>query len=242
MSTRINRKVIFGVILLGGLWITLKTVKDQRGLPSENLAKSSVLGSDQRSVAAAVSETKAAQSGGLTNTSQSIPLAVTLPKPEVFRDYKNIHLKTFKTPQEEARQKEILSDYDYIKNLSLYLRSTGAMKNADFKINQDTAIDLLLESLKIGDAVAARSAILEIARDNQVENQNLELEIRETLAGVKGELIYHATALYPNSFTEIPDLLPGPVSRKIWENVKEKQRLNHSESVTESRALTAAGQ
>ena len=99
--------------------------------------------------------------------------------------------------------------------------------------DQDSAVDFLLAALKEGDRDFAESTILNVIKDAQVENSALQMDQREVLASLKGELLFHGSAIRPASFQNIASILPGPVSLRIWQNVQAKQAQYLEESMVE---------
>jgi hypothetical protein len=108
------------------------------------------------------------------------------------------------------------------------------MSDPQFEAAENAALDLLLESFQRGDRATSLEVIQSLIQDQQVENGQLPQSIRETLAGIKGELLYNAVALAPQEFKSTVQNLPGPVSQRIWQNVQEKHRQNLAESQLEA--------
>lgn len=156
-----------------------------------------------------------------------------LPSPEAIQDFKDIQQKVFKSSDESERKNEILNDAEYLKKLSRFLRNTKNFSYPQFEQDQNTIIDILVAASQGGDSEAALEAIYEVVKDAQVENTQLDPTVRNTLAGVKAELLYTASALNPTAFIGVERFLPGPVSQKIWQNVQEKQRDHQLESEAE---------
>ncbi len=162
-------------------------------------------------------------------SSLSAPVAQIGWTPEVkaqLQSFQNLQLKSVMTPDEEKARLEMLKDGDLIAKIAVTLRSRAAQKDPQYEEKQNEAIDFLVEALKEGNEQAATDAIWDQIRDNQVEDMNIPLKERQVLAGIKGELLYHATALRPDTFQDVDMDLPGPVSQKIWQNVQEQHRAN----------------
>jgi hypothetical protein len=147
--------------------------------------------------------------------------------------YKKLHAKTFLNSQEEVEKKEMLSNSEFIGDLGRVLSDTSMMQDPHYEEMENAALDLIVEALQKGDRESSLQVIQSIIQDPQVENTQLPQKVRETLAGIKGELLYHAVAFAPNEFSNIESLLPGPVSQKIWQNVQGQHQQNFNESQVE---------
>ena len=156
-----------------------------------------------------------------------------LPRPEVVAEFRIIQAKVFKTDSEKARIRLAINDRSYLLELGRYLLNVGSFNNSDFKDNQDGVIDLLVEALKKGNSRAAEMAILEVILDAQVENEKLDLKIREILANSKAELMYQARDIKGSMMTNIEAQLPGPISLKIWKDVQRKPSQNLADPESE---------
>jgi hypothetical protein len=168
----------------------------------------------------------------LTPNAKQIPWA-----PEVkaqLKAFQTLQVKSVLTPAEEAARRKLLQDGDLIAQLGAVLRSRVGQKDPDFTENQNLAIDFLVEALKYGNEQAAVDAIWEQIRDGQIEDTSIPLKERQVLAGIKGEILYHATALKPETFEDVEMDLPGPVSQKIWKNVQEQHQANLEGSLSEA--------
>jgi len=147
-----------------------------------------------------------------------------------LNSYAQLKTKVLPSAEEQSARERLLKD-------ARFLRATGdrLLKVPLLPIGeQDVAIDLLIEALQGGDQQAAKAVIGEIVSDNQVEDTKLPTDVREQLAGIKAEVIYHYTAYRPEEVGQVSSSLPGPVSRKIWNNVTEAQKNNLAESQAEA--------
>lgn len=169
-------------------------------------------------------------SGIPSGTSMLIPPAAqTTWKPEVkerLSAFQALQMKSVMTPEEEEARLQFLQDAELISQIGLTLRSRTAQQDPKAEENQNIAIDILIEALKEGNEQAATDAIWDQIRDGQVEDANVPLKERKVFAGIKGEILYHATALRPDTFQDVEMDLPGPVSQKIWKNVQAQHQSN----------------
>lgn len=152
--------------------------------------------------------------------------------------FQQLHEKVFLSASDESEKKNLLMDSQFIRMSADVLKNVKSMEDPEFEKSQNSAMDALLEALKSGNQAAAHTAITELILDPQVEDPALPMPIRKTLAGIKAELLYHATALDPQGFSRVVSNLPGPVSGQIWKNVQERQ----DDNVAESRAEILAQQ
>jgi len=144
-------------------------------------------------------------------------------------EFKTLKQKVFLTDNEKDQKKNFLRDrhlLESVKNLFKY-----QAPYQDLEDQQDIAVDLLLEAIKSGgDADTARAVFKELIADSTIEDGKLSPAQRQNLAGVKAEVLYQWSALEPDRAQEIQNTLPGPVSIKIWKNVKAQQQNNEAES------------
>lgn len=161
---------------------------------------------------------------------------------EIFSDLKmfsQLQLKPMPSDEEQRRRKELLHDRDFLTQLGPILLDPQMMMDPQFEVAENAALDLLIEALRAGDRETSLQVIRQVVEDKQVEDPSLPMSVRETLAGEKGELMYHAVAVAPAEFSNLSQSLPGPVSQKIWANVQEKHRQNLAESQLEVQAHEA---
>ena len=145
--------------------------------------------------------------------------------------YGNLHRKVFLTDDERREKKDLLDQPRFLKALALRLVEPSL--DADVKASQDLAVDLLLDAWKSGDREEASAALKYVVEDGQVENQALDQSVRQNLAGLKAEILYHWTALDPSQVASLAKELPGPVSQGIWSNVQRRQADNLAASQQE---------
>lgn len=163
-----------------------------------------------------------------------------IPEPELIRKFKSMQAKVFKDESDKAYLKRLLSDSKYLQQLSNYLRDAQSIQNPSFRENQNLAIDFILEALNADASASAEQAIFDVIQDSQVEDVQLKLNLREMLAGVKADLLYQASAVKPELIPQIEQVLPGPVSQKIWKNVQKQHAENLASSEIEKQARVAS--
>jgi len=142
-----------------------------------------------------------------------------------LNSYAQLKTKVLPSPEEEAARGALLKNALFLRSLGERLTKTPLLPLGE----QDVALDLLVDALKNGDKSTAEAAITDIVSDKQVEDAAIPQPVREQLAGIKAELLYHWTALEPDQAAQVAHLLPGQVSRKIWNNVTEAQKNNLAE-------------
>ena len=143
-------------------------------------------------------------------------------------EYAVLQRKVFLTDKEKAERARMMNDARFVRGLELLLRSVPTAEVTPELQNQ--AVDLLLEARESTRSEAAAQAMAAIIKDNQIENESMPQATRESLAGVKAEILYRWSAQEPGLSTQMPGWLPGPVSRTIWDNVLTEQAKNVAES------------
>jgi len=150
-----------------------------------------------------------------------------------LKEYIQIQRKVFTADTEKEKLKELLSSPEFIESLGALLTSINPA-DVEFDKLQDAAIDLLLEAESLDSAVATET-LISIVKDAQIENDSLSKTDRELLAHVKAEVLYLWSAKNPEMAIQLPSLLPGEISLRIWNNVLYEQKNNHIESLAEVR-------
>lgn len=226
--------LFIAALIIGGVFFLKKPADSHSAAESGDIE---VPESDEEMEIAEAISMDAGNSKPISVTRLSSPASQIPWSPQVkvqLKSFQQFQNKSVMTNDEEEARLKLLQDADLISQVSGMLRSRLAQKDAQAFENQNIAIDLLIEALKEGNEQAATDAIWDQIRDGQVEDSSIPLGERKTLAGIKGELIYHATALRPDSFQDIEMDLPGPVSQKIWKNVQEQHQANLESSQTEA--------
>jgi len=148
--------------------------------------------------------------------------------------YLDLQTKVFLSDSEKREKADLLRNAALIRALGARLQQ--ASRSHEVMREQDAAIDLLLEALKDGDTQAASEVLREVIQDSQVEDLKLDKGSREQLAGLKAEVLYQWSATNPQIASNLQSWLPGPVSKKIWDNVLRMQQSNEAEGAAEARA------
>jgi hypothetical protein len=143
-------------------------------------------------------------------------------------EYTLLHRKVFLSDGEEAQKATLLKNPSVLRAMGdRLLRAPGDTKGL---AEQNMAVEMLLEALRSGDTGVATEVLKGVVSDKQVEDTHLDMATRESLAGVKAEVLYQWSAQIPTQAGELAGLLPGPVSQKIWQNVINMQASNVAES------------
>lgn len=155
-------------------------------------------------------------------------------KPEPFAaelaEYTVLKKKVFLTPDEESQRNLFLKNDKFLRGMrSRLLNVPISVKEAK---EQNAAIDLLLDAVRVQGSEVAVEVLRDVVADGQIEDESIDRATRESLAGVKAEVLYQWSALKPAQAAEFASMLPGPVSQKIWQNVVSAQASNLSESAT----------
>ncbi len=157
-------------------------------------------------------------------------------RPELPFEYKkeidlfsDMQKRLFLTEADQAEKRRLLNDTALLRALGL--RLTEPSLSEAVVQSQDVAVDLLVEALKSGDRETASEVLKSVVEDPQVELPTMERGLREHMAGLKGEILLRWAALAPDQAANIERSLPGPVSRKIWENVRQRHESNRREGL-----------
>lgn len=150
---------------------------------------------------------------------------------EHVEKYHGLQGKVFLSEEDKIFRQELFANEEILRSLEALLKVPAS--NRDQEELQNAALDILLESLQSSESGIAAEILKNIVADNLVEDTSLSKEVRETLGGIKAEIVFQFTSLYPDSVAEIEGMLPGPASQKIWSNVKARQQNNLAESTLE---------
>ncbi len=146
-----------------------------------------------------------------------------------------IQKKVFKSEVELEVVKSFINSRSKLQSLVTLLTNRQSLIETS-SADRSAAVDVLIEASKAESAQYAEELILEIIRDSKIENKNEIPSVRESLAGIKAELMYHAVRIDNRT---VQNSVSGPVTQKIWENVQQAQADNVSESQLERRAQVA---
>lgn len=154
-------------------------------------------------------------------------------------EFAKLKSHVFLSDEGRARKRELLHDERFLKGLEGLLKTSA---NNDMQIleAQSQAIDLLIEARAAGSSEVAGEVLRSVVEDSSIENEKVNLSDRKALAGTKAELLYQWTAQEPLVAERVKDWLPGPVSKKIWNNVMHAQAQNELESLEEVKAAAAS--
>jgi hypothetical protein len=142
--------------------------------------------------------------------------------------FKNLDEKVFATEAEVAERASVLRNSEVLKEMqSLLMRAEPDEFERDL-----VAMDILVKSLETSPEFS-RELVEAFVFDATVEKSQLSPEEQQYLAELKGELIYHWIAYEPERLEEIERQLPGPISKKLFQNAKEMRMANLLESSLE---------
>lgn len=157
--------------------------------------------------------------------------------PVVFQEFKRKHelsryadlnRKALLLEPDKIVKRRLLKDEAFLKSLESLLKTAPA--DEESQKMQNTALDFVFEALNTSMRSAAIEVLKNVVADATVENSAIHEMDRRVLAGVKAEALHNWSAADPTAETSINGLLPGPVSQKIWANVKQQQESNLGES------------
>lgn len=222
--------LILGVVLVGTmLWRGLAV-----RVPAyvDSTTSRSVLPDPVISRAASMTKPNAVAPARSPGSVPAAPTAETVEPVQPFerelQSYSELKRKVFLTPEEQAHKETLLKNPDVLRGLRA--RLVRSPVNGQQALAQNAAIDMLLEALKSGDSEVASEVLRTVVTDGQVEDTKTDPLTRENLAGVKAEVLFQWSALKPAQSDELAQMLPGPVSQRIWANVISAQQSNLNES------------
>ena len=170
-----------------------------------------------------------------TETAVAAPaLALEIPYADDLKEYLVIRNKVFMSETEKILRKSFLNNARMLIALGEFLR-TPSSSDSESDDARDVATDLLLEAVQKEKSEVAEKALREVIEDAGVEDEKINQDARTTLAGTKAEILYHWSAMDPAKSEQMHSWLPGPVSEKIWQNVRQAQNQNVLESQAEVR-------
>lgn len=140
-------------------------------------------------------------------------------------DYTQLQSVVLPSEEQIAKRKSMLQDERMLADLAAKLSSTTAENYERDTVIVDYLIDTLQETPEV-----VRPLLAKLIADNQIENADHSPEQRTYQAQLKGELLYYWMAYEPDQLSTIEQLLPGPVSRRIYSNAQEIQQQNLRES------------
>jgi hypothetical protein len=146
-------------------------------------------------------------------------------------DYAKLKSKVFLNDDDKREKSRLLQDAALMRSLEPLLKKPIVQIGPEQE-EQNAAIDFLLEAA-MNSSPAAVDVLRSVIEDRQVENARIDMKSREALAGVKAEILYHWSSADPARSQQFTGWLPGPVSQKIWENVRDRQERNRAESASE---------
>lgn len=160
--------------------------------------------------------------------------------PEVaalWKDYKYTHdlqkyadlgKKAILLEPDKLVKRRLLKDENFLRSLEALVKTAPVDEQSQSM--QNSALDFVFESLNTDMRQVAIEILKNVVADPTVENTRVNEMDRKVLAGVKAEALYQWSAVDPSAERSINGLLPGPVSEKIWVNVKKQQESNLGES------------
>lgn len=230
---------LLAILCVGGFFMLVFSavpVEDKPGTVGEPESGAARV-SDQplKSAAADGAAEKSETKGSLPAIVAAHPFRVEI---ETFR---LLNKKIFLTDEEREKRLELLEHREFIHSLTDLLK-VNASHDFDLKQTQNAALDFLFASLRNDARSPAADVLMQIVEDAEIERQDLDRGTRQELAGVKAEVLFYWSALDPSSTGRIERSLPGPVSRRIWQNVIDSQKINLDESTEEAKRYPASNE
>lgn len=231
-----NRKLIIlsaSVVCIGGLALILGSNKDAESV--------STPGSSLEQTAQETTEKINDLKPGSSDV--AAPSVVVLPKPDrteivkVWNEFANkedlasfgvLYQKAVLLPQDKVVKARLMKDERFLSSLEPLLKTVPI--DAETSTMQNQALDFVFDALNSDMRSAAIGILKNVIADGAIEYSSGDIADRTALAGVKAEALFNLAAAEPSAKAEINSLLPGPISKKIWENVQQRQESNLAES------------
>lgn len=147
---------------------------------------------------------------------------------EELNSYGHLSQKALLLPEDKIVKARLMKDERFLSSLEPILKVVPV--DADSGILQNQALDFVFEALNSEMRSTAIEILKNVVADASVENTSADLSDRSAMAGVKAEALFNLASAQPGAKSDIESLLPGPVSKKIWENVQQRQESNLAES------------
>jgi hypothetical protein len=155
---------------------------------------------------------------------------LTHPYKEKIEKYHSLAKKVLRPEEESKWLKEVAGDRVVLDSLKdLLVNPAQTSEEAEL---QDAALDILISSVVEEPRGPAVEVVESIVANNLIERESLPREQRESLAGVKGEVMMKWLSADPTQENSMGSRLPGAVSEKIWKNVLGMKENNRKESET----------
>lgn len=148
-----------------------------------------------------------------------------------LRHFHQINKKVFLSKNELEFKSKILSDQKVmIEMKNILLRPSNNI--VETELLQSFALEYLYEAVSSGHQLA-QDMLVEIIKDSSIENRSVPLSDRQAMAEIKADVMFNFSAMTADSEELIEKRLPGPISQKIWANVKLRQQRYLAESQIE---------
>lgn len=186
----------------------------------------------KRNASQPVTESAVAASGLVTSSASDMTLQSKVSEFAAFQK------KAILQDEERLRKLELLQDPVFLQEVGRMLRNPNLIADSS---NIDVGVDLLLEARKYSEHQLVDQVLADIVGDRSIEDGTGSLEQRERLAQAKAEIMYRWSSVDSVAANQIPRLLPGSVSEKIWRNVVALQTQNSSESMKVAERFARTG-
>ncbi|WII73325.1 hypothetical protein QJS83_05505 [Bdellovibrio sp. 22V] len=243
MTTKVKLGLVLGmIVIVGGVMLVMTSSQSEKveEAPTQEtgVGETEVMEAKAPSPAAPAVKAPVVQAGkkSVAETKALLDKADVVfrdfPYKKDLEEYKKIHTKVFLTPEERNFRKDLLNNHRAIASMKDLLLVPAT--KPDQESMQNAALDLLLEGLQKSANSEAAQVLKDVVADSAVEDNKVDADIRKSLGGIKGEILYQWSSLYPQSQGDLERMLPGPSSQKIWANVKAQQESNLAESAFEA--------
>ncbi len=221
-----GRYIVLAIGMLGLMLLSLRESNDDSPTPSTVIPIDSVSTAESSSQSRTISgvDSKPVSSKGW-KPAQVVPLSgLTRGK---LKEFSSLKKKVFLTNDDKRRLSELTRDPSFLSSLAPLFDIAAKRDENDL----NAAIDLLLDAATKEKSETAASVLMGVIADSSIEDQEIPTKARESLSGIKAEIMFLWTAATPERANHMEAMLPGPVSRRLWENVLRAQDRNRNESL-----------
>lgn len=215
-----------------GIGLTLYSNSNK---PHESESQAAPVREEAPAVSPIENEKEQAVAAGVVKTPAASSVAPEMAA--VWKDYKysrdlqkyaDLGRKAILLEPDKLVKRRLLKDENFLRSLEALMKTAPVDESS--QAMQNSALDFVFEALNTDMRQVAIEVLKNVVADPTVENSSVNEMDRKVLAGVKAEALYQWSAVDPSAERSIDGLLPGPVSEKIWVNVKKQQESNLGES------------
>jgi hypothetical protein len=147
-------------------------------------------------------------------------------------------------PREDEIQtlRNLYADRDMWLLIKDILSSPQSYSDPLAESDANTAVDFLLAAMEATKSILShdpgyaqsvsdlsRPIVIALLQDPALTAMGIPVPERQARAGLAGELLYHASAKFPEQYTDLEKTLTTSTAQRIWQNVQDLQERNRQE-------------